>query len=59
MNNDYKNGYNDCAERMVQVLNQEMIAKRTGYESINDVLLVLRRHILQSAFYKANMELDV
>lgn len=47
---DYKNGYNECVEKMIQLLNQALVNQRSGDTSINDELRLIRRHILNSSF---------
>lgn len=56
MNDDYKNAYNDCVERMITLINQEIHNTKSGDTSVNDVLRLLRRNILDTAFHATHVQ---
>jgi hypothetical protein len=47
---EHKNGYNECVEKMLNLVQQEIAAPKNGETSINDHLRNLRRAILDTAF---------
>jgi hypothetical protein len=51
MNNDYKNGYNRAVEVLLITIDMALNSKKTGYESINDVVLGIKRDLINSAYY--------
>lgn len=49
---DYKNGYNDCVEKMISYINQEIHNTKSGETSVNDVLRMMRRYVLDTSFQR-------
>lgn len=50
MNHDWLNGYNNCVEKIIDLLNQEIVASKSGDDSVNDVMRRVRKHVLDSSF---------
>lgn len=49
---EHKNGYNECVEKMLNLIQQEIAVSKNGETSINDHLRNLRRAILDTAYHR-------
>lgn len=47
---EYKNGYNDCSERILDSINQIMINDKKSHESIYSILLELKELVMLRCF---------
>lgn len=56
---DYMQGYNDCVEKIIQLINVAVVEIKSGETSINDTLRLLRQKILDHSFQEIQRQRGV